>query len=272
MPENKYKRVVVKVGTSTLTYDNGKINFNRIEKLAMVLSDLSNRGCDVILVTSGSIAVGVSKLGLERRPETIPEKQAAAAVGQCELMNIYERFFAVYNLPVAQILLTRDCIENQERRLNAINTFNTLLSLNVIPIVNENDTVSVEEINFGDNDTLSAYVSVLTQADLLVLLTDIDGLYDKNPRTCADAELITTVHSIDDSVRALAGGCGSDRGTGGMITKIAAADIVVNNGIPMIIANGENPSVLFDIFDGVQRGTVFLPKKLDITMSKGTIL
>lgn len=257
---NQMKRIVVKVGTSTLTYDTGKLNLNRIEKLARAISDLSNSGCEVILVTSGAIGVGVSKLGLSERPKSVPEKQAAAAVGQCELMNIYERFFGEYNLPVAQVLLTKDIIDDSERKHNVINTFNTLLNLGVIPIVNENDTVSVEEINFGDNDTLSAYVAVLTDADILVLLTDIDGLYDRNPKTDKNAKLIPVVEEIDDSVKALAGGCGSSRGTGGMITKLAAAEISTKAGIPMIITHGKNPGALHEIIEGSNPGTLFTVK------------
>ncbi|MGE4283023.1 MAG: glutamate 5-kinase [Clostridia bacterium] len=255
-------RIVIKVGTSTLTYDTGKLNLHRIECLTRVLSDLRNQGKQVILVTSGAIGAGVGKLGLEKRPDTIPGKQAAAAIGQCELMHLYDKFFSEYGQTIAQILLTKDVVENEHRKENAVNTFNTLLEYNVIPIVNENDTIAIEEIeyadNFGDNDTLSAVVSELIKADLLVILSDIDGLYSEDPRKNKDAEKIFIVEEINDTIKALAGGAGSSRGTGGMCTKITAAEIACGAGVNMIIASGEDPRILYNIFEGNQVGTLFL--------------
>lgn len=259
------KRLVVKVGTSTITYENGKLNLLRIERLIRVLSDFRNRGLDVVLVTSGAISVGVSKLGLAQQPVDMARKQAAAAVGQCELMFLYDRLFNEYGHTAAQVLLTRDVVEIDLSRQNVINTLNTLLSLGVIPVVNENDTVATDEIDhsgvFGDNDTLSAVVASLINADILVLLSDIDGLYDKDPRVYDDAKLIPVVYGIDDKLRQLAGGAGTDRGTGGMATKIAAAELATAHGVGMVITNGENPDILREIMDGRIKGTVFLPGK-----------
>ncbi len=255
------KRLVIKVGSSTLTHGNGKLNLRRIESLARVLSDLTNRGLQVTLVSSGAQAAGVGRLGLSAWPSCMRERQAVAAVGQCELMFLYDKLFSEYGHTVAQVLLTRDVVESEHRKQNVVNTFNTLLDFNVIPIVNENDTVSVEEIEFGDNDTLSAIVSTLVEADLLVLLSDVDGLYDGDPRSHPDAKLIPVVEEINENVRALAGCAGSNRGTGGMQTKITAAEIATEAGIDMIIANGEDPTVLYDIMDGRHAGTRFLAKK-----------
>ena len=254
-----YKRLVIKVGTSTLTEETGKLNFPRIEKLVKVISSLKDSGKEVVLVTSGAIGIGVSKLGLSRKGMNIPQKQAAAAIGQCELMNIYKRSFGQYEKTVAQILLTRDILDNAERKENVVNTFNTLLGFGAVPIVNENDTVSIEELNvsFGENDTLSAVVSVLTHSDLLIILSDIEGLYDKDPHEFKDAKLIPEVNRIDDSIRALAGGKGTNRGTGGMVAKLSAAEIVMAANIPMIIANGGEPDILFDIVQGKSVGTIF---------------
>ena len=254
-------KIVVKVGTSTLTYDNGKLNIRRIETLTRVLSDLKNRGKDVILVSSGAVGVGVSKLGLKERPRDTIGKQAAAAVGQCELMNIYGKLFAEYGYTVAQVLLTKDVVDHSVREENAKNAFERLEKLGVIPIVNENDTVSVEEIEFGDNDTLSAIVATMTDADVLVLLSDIDGLYDSDPHKNADARLIKVVEEINDDIRAVAGGSAGALGTGGMQTKIHAAEIATDAGIHMIITNGEKPGVLHDIFDGEVEGTVFVGRE-----------
>lgn len=256
------KRIVVKVGTSTLTYETGKLNLKRIECLVRVLSDLKNQGKQIILVTSGAIGVGMGKMGLKERPKTIRGKQAAAAVGQCELMHLYDKLFSEYNHIVAQILLTKDVVEVLQRRKNAINTFNTLLKMDIIPIVNENDTVSIEEIEctFGENDTLSAIVAALVDADLLVNLSDINGLYDADPKAKADAKLIPVVQEISEDIKKLAGGAGSNRGTGGMCSKISAAEIVCNAGANMIIASGEDPRILYDIFEGKQVGTLFLKK------------
>lgn len=253
----KIKRAVIKVGTSTLTYEGGRLNIRRFEKLVKTISDICNRGIEVILVSSGAIGVGMGKVGVSKRPDCTRQKQALAAIGQCELMNYYGSVFENYSHTVAQILLTRDVIEKEQMRINAKNTFETLFSLNVIPIVNENDSISTEQIVFGDNDTLSAIVAQLVEADLLILLSDIDGLYNKDPRLFPDAKIIERVDLIDDSIRSLAGGIGTSRGTGGMITKISAAEIATSSGIDMIISNGANPEVLYDIFDGKKVGTVF---------------
>ncbi len=253
-------RVVIKVGTSTLTHPSGHINIRRLENLVKVLSDLKNSGKDVILVSSGAIGVGVGKLGLKARPADTPGKQAAAAVGQCELMYLYDKLFSEYNHTVAQVLLTRDIVELPQRKTHVVNTFNRLLEYGAIPIVNENDTVAVEEIEFGDNDTLSALVAQLVQADVLVLLSDIDGLYTANPRTDPDAKLITKVPSIEQ-VESAAEGAGSSLGTGGMITKINAAKIAVDSGIDMAIMNGNHPENLYRLFDGEEIGTHFIRKK-----------
>ncbi|MDK2798444.1 MAG: glutamate 5-kinase [Clostridiales bacterium] len=263
------ERIIVKVGTSTLTYDTGKLNLQRIECLVRVLSDLKNQGKQIVLVTSGAIGVGVGKLGLREKPKSIPGKQAAAAIGQCELMHLYDKLFSEYGHTIAQLLLTKDVVENEHRKNNAINTFNTLLELDVIPIVNENDTIAIEEIefadNFGDNDTLSAVVSELIGADLLIILSDIDGLYDADPRVNANAKIIHVVTEIDQSIKNLAGGVGSNRGTGGMATKISAAEIACSAGVNMIIANGEDPRILYKVFEGKQVGTLFLKKGQKIT-------
>lgn len=260
------KRIVVKVGTSTLTREGGTLNFRSFDALARVLSDIHNCGADVILVSSGAIAVGAHKLLMKERPKEIRFKQAAAAVGQCELMHLYDKFFGEYGKTVAQILLTGDDIELPEKKHNLISTFDTLLEMGIIPIVNENDSVSYTEIEsshkvFGDNDTLSAVVAVLCNADMLVLLTDIDGLYDGNPHDNHDASLIREVQVIDDDILALAGGSDSGVGTGGMITKLQAAQLATNNGINMIIANGATPELLYDIMEERPTGTLFVARK-----------
>ncbi|SHK09267.1 glutamate 5-kinase [Clostridium cavendishii DSM 21758] len=255
------KRIVVKVGTSTLTHDDGNVNLESIEKLSRVLSDLANSGKEVILVSSGAIGVGCSKLGLKERPSSTKGKQAVAAVGQCELMNIYSKFFEKYNHTVAQILLTRNVVEDEHMRNNVCNTFETLLEMGIIPIVNENDTVSIDEIenmcNFGDNDTLSAIVSKLTKADLLVILSDIDGFYDCDPRKNSDSKLIKEIVEITNEIEACAGGAGTDMGTGGMVTKLSAAKIANSSGVNMILTNGKEPKVLLGILDGEEIGTLF---------------
>lgn len=251
------KRVVVKVGTSTLTYENGKLNLRRIEQLVRVLSDLKNRGMEVILVSSGAIGVGVGKLGLKHKPTITMEKQAAAAVGQCELMYLYDKIFSEYGYSTAQVLLTKDVIENKERKQNVVNTFITLLRMDVVPVVNENDAISVEEIEFGDNDTLSAVVACLTDSETLVILTDIDGLYSENPKENPDAELISDVYEINEDLKKIAGGAGSNRGTGGMITKVMAAEIATKSGIHTVVCNGADPGILYSLFDGENVGTVF---------------
>lgn len=255
------KRIVIKVGTSSLTYDTGKINIRQIELLAQVISDLCHSGCEVALVTSGAIAVGVSKLGFKERPKSTPEKQAASAVGQSELMSLYEKFFAEYGKDVAQLLLTKNILDNNERKENAINAFNTLFSWGVVPIINENDVISTAEIKFGDNDTLSDVVAELIEADLLILLSDIDGLYNKNPVEYPDAQLVREVSEITDEVMASAGGEGTTRGTGGMVTKLIAAKNAMSAGIEMVIANGKNPKIIYDILENRAVCTRFKPKK-----------
>ena len=254
---SRCKRLVVKVGTSTLTHASGHLNLRRVDELVKVLSDLKNSGLEIILVSSGAVGVGVGALGLRERPKDISGKQAAAAVGQCALMYMYDKEFAEYGHVTAQVLLTRDGIENPERRRNIINTLDRLLQFNALPIINENDTVSTEEIEFGDNDTLSAMVAVLTNADGLVLLTDIDGLHTADPRTNPDAALIERVTKIDDDLLALAGGAGSTRGTGGMLTKLHAAQIAMEADIPTIVMDGSSPSRLYDVIEGKPCGTIF---------------
>lgn len=257
---NKAKIVVVKIGTSTLTYENGKLNLRRVELLCRVLSDLQNRGKKIVLVSSGAIGVGMGKLGLESRPKETAKKQALAAVGQCELMFIYDKFFGEYHQNVAQVLLTADVTARKTTCRNVVNTFNELLDMNIIPIVNENDTVAVDELeglNFGDNDTLSAIVATLVDADALMILTDIDGVYDGDPRVNPDAKRIPVIHEINDEVRAMAGGAGSNRGTGGMATKIRAAQIAAEKHIPTYILAGNDPENLHRVFDGEDIGTLF---------------
>lgn len=253
--------IVVKVGTSTLTYDGGGINIRRIEKLVKVLSDIKNSGKKIILVSSGAISVGMGKLGIAKRPDNIMDKQALAAIGQCELMDYYARLFGEYNHNVAQVLLTKDVISDDIRRTNAENTFKRLLDLGVIPIVNENDVISTDQIEFGDNDTLSATVAKLAEAHLLIILSDIDGLYDDDPSKNPNAQLIHEVCGVNDNIMSLAKGAGSNRGTGGMITKLHAAKYANNAGIDMVIANGATPDILYDISAGKRCGTIFLSPK-----------
>ncbi len=261
MKKFQSRRVVVKVGTSTLTYENGKVNIRRLELLCKVLSDLHNSGKQIVLVSSGAIGVGMGKLKLKSRPKETRFKQALAAVGQCELMFLYDKFFGEYNNSVAQVLLTRDVVANEYSRQNVINTFQALLEMGIIPIVNENDTVAVDELigqNFGDNDNLSAIVADLVGADMLVILTDIDGLYDSDPRKNPDAKRIPVVTHIDDSIREMAGGSGSNRGTGGMATKITAAAAATSAGINCCVMSGNDPSKLYKLIDGEQLGTMFV--------------
>ena len=256
--------LVVKVGTSTLTYDNGKVNLHRLEELCRTLSDLQNSGKKLVLVSSGAIGVGVGKLGLFKRPEETEKKQALAAVGQCELMFLYDKFFGEYNHMVAQVLLTADVVHRERSRINVQNTFAELLKLGVIPVVNENDTVETSELegkNFGDNDTLSAVVAQLVGAQGLVILTDIDGLYEEDPRKNPDAKRIPVVRHIDGHIREIAGGSGSNRGTGGMSTKITAAVVATEAGIDCCVINGENPELLYDLLEGREIGTRFVAKK-----------
>lgn len=254
-------RIVVKVGTSTLAHSTGHLNIRRVEELCRVLSDLKNAGHQVVLVSSGAIGMGVGKLGLKTRPTDMPGKQAAAAVGQCELMYTYDKLFGEYNHTVAQVLLTGEDVENPERRLNATNTLSRLLELGALPVINENDTVATHEIAVGDNDTLSAIVAEYVSADLLVLLTDIDGLYTADPHKDKNAKLISRVEGVTDEILALAGGAGSSLGTGGMATKLRAAQMANAAGIDMVIANGDAPEVLYDIIDGKAVGTRFLAEK-----------
>ena len=257
-------RVVVKVGTSTLAHTGGRLNIRRIELLCKVLSDLKNAGNEILLVSSGAIGMGVGKLGLSGRPDDMPGKQAAAAVGQCELMYVYDKLFGEYHHTVAQLLLTADDIQDERRSKHVHDTLERLLSWGALPIINENDAVSTDEIGIqttiGENDTLSAIVAKLVQADKLILLSDIDGLYSADPRKNEDAELIPLVEKITPQILALAGGSGSTLGSGGMATKIKAANIAMSSGVEMIIANGEKPEVLYDIFEGKAVGTRFAGK------------
>ena len=254
-------RIVVKVGTSTLAHQTGRMNIFLVEELCKVLSDLKNIGHEVILVSSGAIGMGMGKLNIKKRPSDIPTKQAAAAVGQCELMYTYDRLFSQYNHTTAQMLVTGSDLKNEERHTNFENTLNRLLELDALPIINENDTVATEEIVIGDNDTLAAIVSVSTKADLLVLLSDIDGLYDSDPHKNKNAKLISTVENLTDDIIALGEGKGSELGTGGMKTKLHAAQIVTEQGIDMVIANGAEPLNLYKIVKGESIGTRFIGKK-----------
>lgn len=251
------KRVVIKVGTSTLTYETGKTNIKRMRELIRTVCDLSNSGLEIALVTSGAISVGVGKLGLSQRPEDTPSRQAAACIGQCELMFMYDKFFQEYGNVVGQLLITKSDVENGERRENLINAFEKVFSFGAIPIINENDSVAVEEIVYGDNDNLSAHVARLIRADLLIILTDTDGLFDKNPRTREDAVLIPVVDKIDARIFEIAGGRGSSRGTGGMLTKIQAAKLAGEGGIPTVIMNGQDPEEMYKLMNGGQVGTLF---------------
>lgn len=254
-------RIVVKVGTSTLTHATGRLNIRRVEALCKVLSDLKNAGHEIILVSSGAIGMGVGKLMLTSRPTDMPTKQAAAAVGQCELMYVYDKLFSEYHHTVAQILLTGSDVENPQRHNNFRNTMFRLLELGALPIVNENDTVVTDEIAVGDNDTLGAVVAVSVAADLLVLLSDIDGLYTADPHKHPDARLIDRVETITPEIAALAGGKGSALGTGGMTTKLSAAKLATEAGTDMIIANGQHPELLYEIADGTAVGTRFVAKE-----------
>jgi len=266
MDRNNFKkkhRIVVKIGTSTLTHPNGKADLRRIDRLGRVLSDIHNSGKDVILVSSGAIGVGLGKLKIALRPNATAERQAIAAVGQCELMRIYSKTFAEYSQVVGQILLTRDVVANEYSRVNVVNTFETLLQMGIIPIVNENDSVTTEELEdrynsgFGDNDTLSAIVASLINADLLINLTDRDGFYDEDPGQNPDAKFIALITEITPQIERAAGGVGSKRGTGGMETKIEAAKTAMSMGIDMVLANGTDPAVIYDILAGADIGTFF---------------
>ena len=251
-------RIVVKVGTSTLAHATGQLNIRRVEELCKVLSDIKNAGNEVILVSSGAIGMGMGKLGLSRKGADMPTKQAAASVGQCELMYIYDKEFSEYNHTAAQLLITGEDIDDEKRRTNFQNTLFRLLELGALPIVNENDTVATQEIEIGDNDTLAAIVSVCVNADLLVLLSDIDGLYTADPHKNANAKLIEVVEELTSEIIALGGGAGSSLGTGGMATKLRAAQMTTERGISMRIMNGSRPYELYDVLDGKSVGTLFV--------------
>lgn len=251
------KRIVVKVGTSTLTHKTGKTNIARISDLVNVLADLHNMGHEIILVSSGAIAIGTSRLGLKSKPDTIMGKQAAAAVGQGELMFLYDKFFGEYDVVVSQLLFTYDALENPDNKEHLTNTFNQLLEYGSIPVVNENDSVSIEELLNGDNDCLSATVAELIGADILILLTDTDGLYDGNPSENPEARLIDIVEEITEEIEAFAGGAGK-RGTGGFMTKVKAAKIATSAGIPVVVMNGADPKKIYDVLNGENVGTKFL--------------
>lgn len=251
------KRIVVKVGTSTLTHKTGKTNIARISDLVNVLADLHNMGHEIILVSSGAISIGTSRLGLKRKPDTIMGKQAAAAVGQGELMFLYDKFFGEYDVVVSQLLFTYDALENPDNKEHLTNTFNQLLKYGSIPVVNENDSVSIEELLNGDNDCLSATVAELIAADMLILLTDTDGLYDGNPSENPEARLIDIVEEITEEIEAFAGGAGK-RGTGGFMTKVKAAKIATSAGIPVVVMNGADPKKIYDVLNGENVGTKFL--------------
>ena len=251
-------RIVVKIGTSTLAYATGQLNIRRVEELCKTMSDIRNAGHELILVSSGAIGMGVGKLGLRTRPRDIPTKQAAAAVGQCELMYVYDKLFSEYHHTVAQLLITADNLSNETRHANFTNTLNRLLELGAVPVINENDTVATDEIVIGDNDTLAAMVAESVEANLLVLLSDIDGLYTADPHADPTARLLPVVHRVDDGIRALAGVSSTDQGTGGMVTKLRAAEICLNCGCEMVIANGSEPTLLYDIVEGKPVGTRFV--------------
>ena len=257
----KAKRIVVKVGTSTITYANGKRNFSQIDRLARELSDLQNQGKEMILVSSGAVAVGVDRLGLPAKPSTIPGKQACAAVGQGVLMHTYEKLFADYGQIVAQVLITRTEAIDRHRYTNCRNTFMTLLQQGVIPIVNENDVVALDELKIGDNDNMSALVAGIVDADLVIILSDIDGLYTANPATHPEATLVHTVPEITPEIEASAGGVGSSRGTGGMATKIQAAKAATNSGIQLVIASGTEKNAIPRILQGEEIGTLFVSRE-----------
>ena len=251
-------RIVIKIGTSTLAYATGQLNIRRVEALCKTMSDIRNAGHELILVSSGAIGMGVGKLGLRSRPQDIPTKQAAAAVGQCELMYIYDKLFSEYHHTVAQLLITADNLTSEIPHTNFTNTLNRLLELGVVPIINENDTVATEEIVIGDNDTLAARVAQSVGAKLLILLSDIDGLYTADPHTNPNAKLIPLVRGLDESIKKLAGVSSTTQGTGGMVTKLRAAELCFDCGCEMVIANGNNPAALYDIVEGKPVGTRFV--------------
>lgn len=255
-------RIVIKIGTSTLTHRTGMLNIQRVEDLCKVMSDLKNAGNEIILVSSGAIGLGVAKLSLSERPVDIPGKQAAAAVGQCELMYIYDRLFTSYHHNIAQLLITKDDVENTHRKRNFQNTLFRLLELRALPIINENDTIATEEIVFGDNDNLAAVVAKSVEADLLIILSDINGLYTSDPNLNPDAIFVHEVEEISNEILGMTSSSAGTLGTGGMITKIHAAQIVTEAGIDMVISNGKNPSDLYAIIDGKPIGTRFKGRKI----------
>lgn len=252
------RRITVKIGSSTLTHaKTGRLNIRRMETLVRTLSDIKNSGREVVLVSSGAVTAGTAKLGMDIRPRPLDEKQALAAVGQTELMRMYERLFAMYGYQVGQILMTRDVVDDKNRLKLIKNTFTRLLDFGCVPIVNENDSISSEGLQFKGNDTLSAYVAIVCESDLLVNLSDVDGMYDSDPRKNPDAKLLSRIDEITDAVRASAGGAGSALGTGGMETKVQAAEIAGAAGIPMLLLSGKDPSILYSIIDGKKVGTYF---------------
>ena len=254
------RRIVVKVGTSTLTYSNGKLNFSRIEGLVRELADAVNAGKQILLVSSGAVGAGMDRLGWKEKPKTIPEKQAAAAVGQGILMHTYEKLFGEYGQVVAQVLLTREDSVNRRRYANSRNTLLTLLDIGVIPIINENDAVAIDELKIGDNDTLSANVAAIVDADALIILSDVDGVYSANPQTDATARLLPEIEEVTPEIEAMCGGAGTTRGTGGMLTKMAAARMAMNSGIVMVIASGAQDGVVQSVLAGKPVGTLFPPR------------
>ena len=261
-------RVVVKIGTSTLTYNNGKLNLFRIEKLVRELADLANQGKEIILVTSGAVGAGLDRLGSTERPKTIPEKQAVAAIGQGILMHMYEKLFAEYGQIVAQVLLTRENSVKHKLYINSRNTLLTLLKMGVIPVINENDAIAIDELKIGDNDTLSATVATIVDADLLIILSDIEGVFTANPQNDPTAQLIEEITDITPEIEELAGGAGSKLGTGGMYTKIQAAKIAVNAGVTMVIASGALEGVVRNILSGEKIGTIFPAKEQHLQVRK----
>lgn len=264
-------RIVIKVGTSTLAHKTGLLNIKRVEKMCKVISDLKNAGHEIVLVSSGAIGMGLGKIGMTKRPDDISSCQAAAAIGQCELMYTYDKLFSEYNHTVAQILITGAFVAVEDYGKNLNNTLYRLLELGVIPIVNENDTVTTEEIIIGDNDTLGAIIANRVNADMLIILSDIDGFFTGDPNTDPTAERICVVEKITEDIEALAGKPGSRLGTGGMITKIKAAKLVTENGVEMVIANGKDPEILYDILDGTAVCTRFLPQKNRLPLEKRAV-
>lgn len=258
MNVSNVKRAVIKVGTSTLTHPSGQINIRLMEELVKTISDIKNSGYEIALVTSGAIGLGAARLGLKERPKDTPTKQACAAVGQCELMNMYDKLFNDYNIIAAQVLLTKYVLSD-ERKENVENSLEMILSKGAIPIVNENDVVAIDELELevGENDSLAAMVACLIKADLLIIMSDINGMYDKNPRIFPNAKLIEKIETITEEIKSAAGDAGTSLGTGGMATKIHAAEIAMNHGIDMLIINGDHPKNLYEVFDGNKIGTLF---------------